>query len=114
MHAVTHLGETAMAAAVLHDMLEDTDSSPESLREEGLPPEVIRLVSLCTRNPGEAYMDYVLRLSPDPVARAIKMADLKHNMAPERLACLTDQDLGRIRKYHEACRFLEGLGRDHQ
>ncbi len=91
--------ETWRAAAWLHDVLEHTAATATDLSGAGVPAEVVRLVEILSRRPGENYLDYVGRVCADPVAVRIKVADVLHNMEPGR-------DQGhppdkRIR-YHEA------------
>jgi len=107
MQGVRHLGFGAMAAAVLHDLLEDRPEwSAERLRQEGFPEELVRTVELLTRREGEDYAHYIARLAPDTTARAIKIADLSHNMDPARLPDLSERTMERMRKYHTAYCFL--------
>ncbi|MBP3868798.1 MAG: hypothetical protein J6D38_06775 [Solobacterium sp.] len=65
---------------------------------------------MLTHEDGIPYMEYVRNLSKDPVARKVKLADLKHNSDLTRLNTVTDKDLQRIEKYREAIAFLEGIG----
>lgn len=73
-------GETERIVAVLHDVIEDTDLSLSDLRNLGYPDRVLQALDRLTRRQGETYEAYVERLLPDPIARAIKLADLKDNL----------------------------------
>jgi (p)ppGpp synthase/HD superfamily hydrolase len=107
MQGVRHLGFGAMAAAVLHDLLEDRPEwSAQRLRDEDFPEDLVRTVELLTRSEGEDYQAYIARLAPDAIARAIKIADLSHNMDPARLPDLSEHTMERMRKYHTAYCFL--------
>jgi (p)ppGpp synthase/HD superfamily hydrolase len=77
--------ETEITAALLHDVVEDSDLTPEALRNAGISQEVLAVLDLLTHRPGEPYMDYIRRLAPDPIARKIKLADLRHNGDMTRL-----------------------------
>lgn len=100
---VRERGASVMAAAVLHDLLEDTPWTADMLRAEGFSEEVISMVVACTRLAGEDYLEsYIERVGSNPDTRAIKKADLTHNMRPERLYALTDKVLDRMVKYHHA------------
>lgn len=105
--------ETAVCAALLHDVAEDTDITLEELGKE-FPEEVVRLVALLTHTPGENYLAYIQRLKKDPVARQIKIMDLHHNMDESRLAGCADvtesQKKWRRGKYAKALDLL--MGRD--
>jgi len=52
-------------------------------------------------------MDYVRQLAPNPIARAVKLADLKHNSDLSRLEKADDRALRRAEKYREAMRILQ-------
>jgi len=43
----------------------------------------------------------------DPIARAVKIADLKHNSELTRLNNVTPEDLKRVENYKEALRILQ-------
>ena len=76
--------ETEMMAAVLHDVLEDSDWTPELLRAEGFPDKVVAVVECLTHMPGESYDQFIGRVRTDTVARRVKIADLEHNMVIRR------------------------------
>ena len=95
-------GELEICAALLHDVVEDTDWTLEGLREAGFPAEVTDSLALLTHEEGVPYLDYVARLKPNPIARAVKLADLAHNMQLERLDEVTQRDRERYEKYERA------------
>lgn len=101
--------ETEVACALLHDVVEDTDYSFEDLREMGFPNEIIEVLTLLTHEKGVPYMDYVKRLSTNPIARKIKLADLKHNSDTTRLDEIDEYALQREAKYREATAYLENV-----
>lgn len=70
-------------AAILHDTIEDTDVTPEYLRERGIPEYVIDTVLTVSKLPGENYFDFTMRVhdSGNPGAKVVKLADLTHNMS---------------------------------
>ncbi len=70
--------------AWLHDVLEDTSVTSHDLRSEGIPPRVIHAVEALTHAPGEPNVDYWARVKANPVARAVKLADIKDNTDPFR------------------------------
>lgn len=77
--------EVTACVALLHDVVEDTDVTLSDLARE-FPAEVIEALRLLTHQPGVPYLDYVRSLAADPVARAVKRADLRHNMDETRYA----------------------------
>jgi len=110
MHKVKHLGETAMICAILHDLIEDKESSGynfEYLKIQGFSEEVILILQLLTHRPQTSYMDYIKALSVHPIATAIKLADLEHNTKVSRLKGLRKKDFDRLEKYSIAYQYLK-------
>lgn len=94
-------------AALLHDLLEDTDLTAEDLLAYGFSEETIKVVALLSREPEEPYMDYIRRLSGDERAIKVKLSDLKDNQNRTRLkGSLIQEDLKRMEKYHRAEEYL--------
>ncbi len=102
--------EAAMMAAVLHDVVEDTDWTLERLREAGFAEEVLEAVDCLTHREGESYEEFVGRVRANPIARQVKVADLEDNMNIRRMGRLGAKDLERLEKYHRAWRVLTGEG----
>ena len=98
--------EISTVCALLHDVVEDTELTFADLAGMGYPPEVIEVLELLTHEPDLPYMDYVRRLAPHPVARKIKIADLRHNSDTTRFDSLDEKALKRNEKYREALRIL--------
>ncbi len=89
--------------AVLHDVVEDTDTSLADLQELGLPASVLTAVALLTHDKEAVPYDvYVERLKSNPIARKVKMADLRHNMDIRRLPEVREKDTARMEKYRRA------------
>lgn len=87
----------------LHDVVEDTDTTLADLTEAGLPAEVVAAVDALTRRPGEDPDTYYGRVATDPLAVAVKHADLDDNSDPDRLAQLDTETRARLgRKYAHA------------
>lgn len=88
-----------MAAAVLHDLVEDTFTTLDDLRRLGMPEEVVEAVDALTKRKGEDYEDYLKRVEANEIARDVKLADLQDNMRLDRLLAVTEKDLKRVAKY---------------
>ena len=101
--------EISVCVALLHDVAEDTFVTLEQL-EAAFPPSVSGPLRLLTHAPGTDYFDYIRALRHDPVARAVKMADLAHNADESRLAACGDPDPAqsarRREKYRRALAIL--------
>jgi (p)ppGpp synthase/HD superfamily hydrolase len=74
------LGPDAEAAGWLHDIIEDTDETAESLRARGVAPHVVDAVVSVTRIPGEPYFDLIRRAAAHPLGRKVKLADNQINI----------------------------------
>lgn len=77
--------EISTCVALLHDVAEDTNVSLDDLARE-FPPEVMEPLRKLTHQPGVSYADYIISLRDDPVARKVKMADIRHNSDMSRFA----------------------------
>ena len=98
--------ELTVCTALLHDVVEDTDMTLEDLRGAGFPDEVLEALALLTHDADTPYMDYVARLKHNPIARAVKLADLAHNSDPTRLDVMDDYAIARSEKYRAAIKLL--------
>ncbi len=85
--------------AVLHDVLEDTLVSAEDLRLEGFNEKIIEALIHLTRRDNESYEEFIDRVIKNPIARAVKLADIKDNMDLSRLENPTEEDYVRLEKY---------------
>ena len=99
-------GERARIAAVLHDVVEDTDWTIERLREEGFDPEVLAAVDALTRREGEDYYDFCRRAARHPIARVVKRADIEDNLDLSRIPDPTPADHARVERYRRALELL--------
>lgn len=80
--AVEHLGTEYGIVAVLHDVIEDSPVQLASLHSFG--SAVLAALDAITKRKGETYGDYLVRVGADPIAKAVKLADLADNMDPRR------------------------------
>lgn len=97
--------------ALLHDVLEHAEKSGDADGVRGQLEEfgstIAAAVECLTRRPREDYDVYIARVRANPLASAVKLADLYDNLDPRRLRVLTSGDLQRVLKYHQALRALE-------
>jgi (p)ppGpp synthase/HD superfamily hydrolase len=108
MNKVSHLGETAMIIAVLHDLLEDCPEWTESLLlGKGFSFDVVSRIKTMTKLPNEDYLEsYIPRIASDVICKEIKKADLEHNSQITRIKGLTEKDFKRLQKYATAYTYL--------
>lgn len=98
--------ENTTVAALLHDVVEDTAYTLEDLRAEGFPEMAMEAIALLTHDPTEPYFDYVRRIAAHPVAKIVKLADLRHNSDPTRMDTMDARALARAEKYRKAMEIL--------
>ena len=111
--------EHAVCVALLHDVVEDTDTTLDELAR-AFPPEVIDALRLLTHEAGVPYLDYVRAIAVNPLARAVKRADLAHNLDTSRYAGSAPPPAGecsrRCKRYRDALAILDevagGAGAD--
>ena len=94
------------AVAYLHDVIEDTELTLENLYEYDFSKEVIEAVDIITKKRGEDYQSYLNSVKKNKLARAVKLADLRHNSDLTRLIKVTEKDIKRKEKYQKAIDFL--------
>lgn len=84
--------EIACTVALLHDVVEDTDTNFEELSEK-FPDEVIEALRFLTRTKDTPYLEYVKNIKKNKIATAVKLKDLEHNMdkARMRLTHISDE-----------------------
>ena len=98
--------EETVIAALLHDVAEDTDYTLDNLRDMGFSEEVIGALALLTHDPAVPYMEYVKRIKSNPIAKAVKLADLRHNSDLSRLSVVDEKAIERREKYKAAIALL--------
>ena len=100
--------EATTIVALLHDVVEDTDYTLEDLAAEGFGKDILEAVALMTHEDDVPYLDYVAKLKDNPIARAVKLADLAHNSDLSRIGEIDDKTRERLEKYKKAMELLEG------
>ena len=108
VHLAEQMGEEeTVCVALLHDVVEDTDITLEDLRSEGFGKEIIDALCLMTHDDNVPYMEYVSKIRDNPIAKAVKLADLAHNSDLSRLDAVGEKEIKRNEKYK-----LEELNND--
>jgi (p)ppGpp synthase/HD superfamily hydrolase len=98
--------EYSTCVALLHDVVEDTDTTLDDL-SRFFPKEVIDAIALMTHDDSVPYLDYVRTIKSNPIASKVKLADLRHNSDLTRLDKIDDKAIERAEKYKKAIRILE-------
>ena len=99
--------EETTVVALLHDLVEDTDYTIEDLTSMGFDKSITDAIALMTHADDVEYMNYVREIKNNPIARAVKLADLKHNSDLTRLDVVDQKALSRREKYLKAIALLE-------
>ena len=73
----------------------------------GYPREVLDALRLLTHDNAVPYLEYVAKIKANPIARKVKLADLRHNSDITRLEHVDARTLARIEKYRQAIELLE-------
>lgn len=92
--------EITACVALLHDVVEDTDVTFAELERE-FPKEVTDALRLLTHDDGTDYFAYVRAIKANPVAKAVKLADLAHNSDETRLVGCEDVTAEQIARWRE-------------
>ena len=100
--------EISTVCALLHDVVEDTDTTFDDIKSMGFPQEVIDVLKLLTHSDDVPYMEYVKTISKNNTAKKVKIADLKHNSDLTRLDKIDQKVTERVQKYNKALSILEG------
>ena len=98
--------ENTTVVALLHDVVEDTDYTIADLKNMGFNEEILEAISLMTHSKNVPYMDYVAEIKKNPIAKAVKLADLKHNSDLSRLDIVDEKAIKRVEKYRKAIELL--------
>lgn len=95
--------EAEKITALLHDVVEDTPITLEDLKAEGFDDSIIEAVKCLTKTRGEDYQDFIKRVAKNPIARQVKIQDLRDNMDVSRLG---GKPHWKLEVYQEASRYL--------
>ena len=99
MHYTKSDDEEIQCIALGHDVIEDTNTTYQDLREAGMTERVINAIRALTKQPGQTYEEYKEAVFANRDAMIVKMADLRHNTDIRRLKGVTEKDLARMAKY---------------
>lgn len=101
--------DVAVAAAWLHDVIEDCEVTASELLAAGVSQDVVTAVDSVTKRQGESIEDYCARVRSNPVGLLVKYADLADNTSPERTALLAEATRERLAKKYSYVRSLLAL-----
>ena len=83
-----------VAAAWLHDVVEDTPITEQDLIDQAIPADVVAAVEALTVRENESHEQYLEHVAAHPIAVAVKYADSSANFASTMLLSpyLSDTD----------------------
>jgi (p)ppGpp synthase/HD superfamily hydrolase len=101
MHYLKTDDEELQCIALLHDVIEDTKTTWQDLKDIGCTARVIAGVRVLTKMPGQTYDEYKNEVFANFDAMRVKSCDLRHNTDIRRLKGVTQKDIDRIAKYNQ-------------
>ncbi len=88
------------AVAWLHDVLEDTSITTFDLLVNGIPGDIVDAVEILTKQPKQDYGKYLKLVKSNWMAKAVKIADMKANLADS-------PTIKQVQKYTQGLSFLQ-------
>lgn len=101
--------EDEKIVALLHEVLEDSLITPEYICYQ-FGDHILEAISAMTRKKRETYEEFIQRVARNPIARVVKIEDIKYNMDLTRLPEIRKKDLRRNEKYQKALEYLLSQG----
>jgi len=95
--------------AVLHEVLQESPMTLSDLAREGFALKILAAVQTLSPRGDESYEDFVVRVGSDPLARAVKLADLADDNDLSRIAIPGPADIARLQRDRQACAYLQAL-----
>lgn len=98
--------EETTVVALLHDVIEDTDYTLDDLRNMGFSSKAIEAIEVMTHLPEVSYEDYLRNIKRNPIAKKVKLADIRHNSDLTRLDVMDEKAEYWKKKYTFAYQIL--------
>lgn len=91
------------AAAILHDVMEDTPYDADYLSQQGICREVLDVLAFLTHDKEHvSYQDYIANICHNVDAMLVKLSDLTDNLDQGTLETITERDCERFLVYETA------------
>lgn len=101
--------EEVQTVAWLHDAVEDSAITIQTLCQEGFPAPILDAVGAMTKRHNETLEAYFQRVRSNPIARIVKAADIDDNTSPERVMKLDKETRERLAVKYQRSRELLAL-----
>ncbi len=95
--------------AVLHEVLQDSPMTLSDLAREGFALKILAAVQALSPRCDESDEEFVVRIGSDPLARAVKLADLADESDPGRIQLAGPADIARLQRCQQASAYLQAL-----
>lgn len=99
--------EETTIVALLHDVAEDSSYTLDDIAAMGFGDAVMQALALLTHDKAVRYEHYVEAIKSNPIAKTVKLADLRHNSDISRLDVMDEEALERLGRYQNAIKLLE-------
>ena len=99
MQILQTVDEELQCIAIGHDVIEDSATTFQDLRDLGFTDRIIDAISALTKQNGQTYEEYKEKVFSNRDAMLVKMADLQHNSDIRRLKGVREKDIARMVKY---------------
>jgi len=86
-------------AALLHDVIPDSDLTIDDFRQRGYDTEVVEALDRLNRRDDESFDAFIARISENPVARRVKIADLADNLDLTNWSEIGEPERERLERY---------------
>ena len=85
---------------------EDTKCSEETLRCH-FPDKIVEAVKIMTHSKKDSYIEYITKVKQNPIARQVKLSDIRNNTREDRMSNLDEYTKARLlNKYKSALELL--------
>ena len=100
--------EDETIVALLHDIIEDTNTSVDDLRKLGFNEDIILAIDTLTHKESDDYETYIKKIGENPLATKVKLEDLKHNMDITRFgnSIIPDSYFNKYKIYLNSYKYL--------
>ncbi|MGI2112688.1 hypothetical protein ACRN9G_03700 [Shewanella frigidimarina] len=100
--------EIEMIVAVMHDVVEDSDFTQYDLKKLAFQNVSLKQLIVYLREMVRTTITFYYAYQKNALAKKIKVEDIKDNLDMTRLNEITEKDLQRLQKYHQALKILKG------
>ena len=90
----------AIIVALLHDVVNETDTTLETLEKYGLSEFIVEAVSCLTHQDGESFDDYLERAAKNPISLEVLIADIEDQTNLMRWNEVDDADFEHLNTLH--------------